>query len=356
MLNIGIDVHKKRCVVAIKGKPSELLEQTDFENTAKGISGFIRHVKDKYGGPMRAACESTGNYWIRTHDMLEDAGIKTSLLHPAKTKVIAYARLKDDKVDSEVISDLLRSDMIYESFVPDSYYRDLRNLTRVRVKFTRKSTEMKNMAYAILAKYDHTRPDCGLFTKKGRKWLQVIKMSELDRMVMDAHLDVMDTADCKAAELGSKIAKIGISDERVRLIMTMPGIGYFIALSVIAEIVDVKRFATAEKLVSYAGISPSHRNSGETRTGGAITKQGSTWLRKAMMDAATVAIRFDPRMKSIHGRIAKRRGKQKAKVAVARHMLEIVWHMLSTMEEYRTKNDEMVRRKFKLMKRVSRAT
>ena len=108
MLNIGIGVHKKRCVVAIKGKSSELLEQTDFENTAKGISGFIRHVKDRYGGPMRAACESTGNYWIRTHDMLEDAGIKTSLLHPAKTKVIAYARLKDDKVDSEVISDLLR--------------------------------------------------------------------------------------------------------------------------------------------------------------------------------------------------------------------------------------------------------
>ena len=99
--------------------------------------------------------------------MLEDAGIKTSLLHPAKTKVIAYARLKNDKVDSEVISDLLRSDMIYESFVPDSY-RDLRNLTRVMVKLTRKSTEMKNMAYAILAKYDHAKPDCGLFTRKGQ--------------------------------------------------------------------------------------------------------------------------------------------------------------------------------------------
>ena len=70
----------------------------------------------------------------------------------------------------------------------------------------------------------------------------------------------------------------------------------------------------------------------------------------------TRAIRLDPRMKSIHDRIAKWRGKQKAKMAVARHMLEIVWHMLSTMEEYRTKNDEMVRRKFKLMKRVSRAT
>ena len=108
MLNIGIGVHKKRCVRGNKGKVLGAPGTDDLENTAKGISGFIRHVKDRYGGPMRAACESTGSYWIRTHDMLEDAGIKTSLLHPAKTKVIAYARLKDDKVDSEVISDLLR--------------------------------------------------------------------------------------------------------------------------------------------------------------------------------------------------------------------------------------------------------
>ena len=119
---------------------------------------------------------------------------------------------------------------------------------------------------------------------------------------------------------------------------------------------DVGRFNSPQNLISHAGLAPSVRSSADMARHGRITKQGSTWLRKAMMDAATVAIRFDPRMKSIHGRIAKRRGKQKAKVAVARHMLEIVWHMLSTMEEYRTKNDEMVRRKFKLMERTSRAT
>ena len=76
-------------------------------------------IKGRYGDPMQAACESTGNYWTRTHDMLEEAGIDTALLHPANTKVIAYAKLKDDKVDSEAIADLLRTDMTYESFVPD---------------------------------------------------------------------------------------------------------------------------------------------------------------------------------------------------------------------------------------------
>ena len=231
--------------------------------------------------------------------------------------------------------------MIYESLVPDSYYRDLRNLTRTRIKFTRMSTEEKNMMHVILAKYDHKRPKCGLFTRKGKEWVRSVGLSELDRMAMDAHLDMMETADGKASEFASRMAAIGIADSRVKIIMTMPGIGHLIALSIIAEIVDVARFATAEKLVSYAGISPSHRNSGETRIGGGITKRGSPWLRNAMVDAATVATRFDPRMEAIYERIAKRRGKQKAKVAVARHMLEIIWHMLTAMQEYRTKNDEM---------------
>ena len=118
---------------------------------------------------------------------------------------------------------------------------------------------------------------------------------------------------------------------------------------ILGGVVDVARFATAEKLVSYAGISPSHKNSGETRIGGGITKLGSPWLRNAMVDTTTVTPRFDPRMKAIYERVAKRRGKQKAKVAVARHMLEIIWHMLTAMREYRTKNDEMTQRKYKLM-------
>ena len=356
MLNIGIDVHMKRCVTTIKGETRKVLEQTDFANTRLGIKGFIRHVKGKYKGEMRAACESTGNYWMMLHDMLEEAGIETALLHPTKTKVIAYAKLKDDKVDSEVIADLLRSDMIYESFVPDAYHRDLRNLTRTRVKFTGKATKEKSMIHAILAKYDLAGPKCGLFTKKGLEWLRSARLSELDRMVMDAHLDMMDTARKKIDEFSSKIAAIGVMDERVRILMTMPGIGPFIALSLIAEIVDIARFASAEKLVAYAGLSPSRRNSGETVRGGGITKQGSTWMRNVTVDAATIAIRHDPRMKAIYERIAKRRGKQKAKIGVARHMLEIVWHMLTNMEEYRTKNDKMTQRKYKSMERVAKSS
>jgi len=120
-------------------------------------------------------------------------------------------------------------------------------------------------------------------------------------------------------------------------------------LTIIAEIVDISRFATKEKLVSYAGLAPSHRDSADVHREGGITKKGSTWLRNAMVEAATTTIRFDPRMEAFYSRIAKRRGKKKAKVAAARQMLEIIWYMLKNSEEYRTQNRDMTLRKYKKM-------
>ncbi len=110
---------------------------------------------------------------------------------------------------------------------------------------------------------------------------------------------------------------------------------------------------TYEKLVSYAGLAPSHRDSADVHRGGGITKRGSAWLRNAMVEAANTTVRFDERMGSFYFRIAKRRGKQKAKVAAARQMLAIIWYMLTNSEEYRTQNHELTQRKYKKMQSIS---
>ena len=150
MINIGIDVHKKTCIVTVKDQTAKVLEQTEFSNTSYGIKKFAVQIKKRYTRrKIRAVCEATGNYWILLHDMLEDNKIDTKLAHPAKTKAIAHAKLKDDKVDSEVLADLLRTDMVYESFVPDRYYRDLRGLSRARIDAVRLGTGEKNKITAI---------------------------------------------------------------------------------------------------------------------------------------------------------------------------------------------------------------
>ena len=358
MINIGIDVHKIACVVTIKNGRGRTLEQTSFDNNAGGISSFIRHVKARYArkGRIRAVCESTANYWIRLHDTLEHNGIDTLLAHPAKTKVIAHAKLKDDKLDSAMLADLLRSGMIYESFVPDRHHRDLRSLVRNRLGHIHDATKHKNSIHAILAKYDHSCPVLDVFSKKGVEWLCSIRVSDIDRITMDMHLETIKMAMNHVAELESEIAGIAKEDRRARLIMTIPGINYVTAVTILAEAVDIGRYASAEKFASAGGIIPSHRSSASTYHGGGITKQGSAWMRNAIVEAATTTIRHDRRMKGIYERIRKRCGAKKAKIAVARHMLEIIWHMLTNDEEYRTQDTQMTQRKYKRMERAAMAS
>lgn len=165
VINIGIDVHKRRCIATIKSDSRQILQQVTFDNNADGIARFIDTIKQRYAD-TRAVCESTANYWIRLHDTLEDNGIDVILAHPAKTRIIAQAKLKNDKLDSEMLADLLRSDMIYESFVPDKEYRELRNLVRTRLGLVRTRTDYNNKIHSILAKYEHVCPASRVLPKR----------------------------------------------------------------------------------------------------------------------------------------------------------------------------------------------
>ncbi len=142
-------------------------------------------------------------------------------------------------------------------------------------------------------------------------------------------------------------------DLRAKLLMAIPGISHVTALGILSEIVDVRRFKTAEKLAAYAGVVPSRRNSGDAVRGGGMTRTGPAWLRYALVNAATTAVRHDERLKGIYERTSKRRGKPKAKVAVARMLDTVIWHMLTNGTEYRTQNEGLTQRKYKHMERLS---
>ena len=157
--DIGIDVHLKKCVATVKGKGRSIIYQTSFKNNIKGTSDFTQMVSMNYW-PAKAVCESTGNYWVLPYDMLSETGIDMKLANPKNTKVIAQAKLKDDKVDSEALSDLLRSDMISESYVSNNYYRDMRALVRGRLELVRVRGAHTNRIRAILHKYPHKPKTC----------------------------------------------------------------------------------------------------------------------------------------------------------------------------------------------------
>jgi len=132
-----------------------------------------------------------------------------------------------------------------------------------------------------------------------------------------------------------QIAKTDCNEEEVRTLMTMPGIDFYFAMIIASEMDDIKRFPTQWKLVAYAGLTPSKHQSGEYERRGRITKQGCERLRWILVQAGQNARQHDPRFRAYYERAAKRRGQQKAIVAIAKEMLVIVWFMLTRRKAYR---------------------
>ena len=154
-------------------------------------------------------------------------------------------------------------------------------------------------------------------------------------MAINANLDIIDAITGRADRLGKVIAKKALDDPDAQKITALPGLGYIPATAVKAEMAGIGRFPTPEKLASHAGLAPSRRDGGDrTRTGG-TTGRGSAGLRTATVKAAFVAVRYDPRLKAIHGRIAGRRGPIRAGIAVARRMPVSTRHLLTEQADYR---------------------
>lgn len=131
-----------------------------------------------------------------------------------------------------------------------------------------------------------------------------------------------------------EIEKIASDDPAARLAMTMTGIGYYSAMSFVAEVGDIRRFANGDKLASFTGLVPQVYQSGETLKLGHITKQGNTHLWHVMVQAANIAVQHDKTLKKMYLRLAQKKGHQKAIVAVARRMVTLLYVMLTNNIPY----------------------
>jgi transposase len=154
MNSIGIDVGKRKCRASFKDENGNILDEFFFGNDSDGIRQVISSAEKI--GPCRAVVESTGNMWIRLHDTLEEHGIETVLANTLKTKIISQAKIKSDKLDARILADLLRADLVYESYVPSKEFREKRSLVRHKVALVRSRTMIENRIHSLL---DKVEPD-----------------------------------------------------------------------------------------------------------------------------------------------------------------------------------------------------
>ena len=322
---VGIDVHRKRSQVAVvTGDGTVQLNK----NVVSGSAPMLRLIGDLPGGTPVASGAAFGWSWLA--ELLEDYGFEAHLVHPLRCKAIASARLKNDKVDAAILAQLLRADLLPEAWIAPAQVRQLRALLRHRISLVRLATQLRNRIHAVAADHGHDR-SASYWTGPGRGWLAELDLPAVSREIITDCLAVIDALTVLTDRLDGELHQHAKADPRVKALRTLPGVGEFTALVMVAEIGDISRFPSARKLASWAGLTPTVRGSDLKVRHGHISKQGSVWLRWALNQAAQTA-RRSPEFAATYSSIAQRRGKKIATIAIARKLLTRAWHLLSEIQ------------------------
>jgi transposase len=252
--------------------------------------------------------------------------------NPMKTRAIAEAKVKTDKVDAEVLAQLLAADYLPAVWMPDERTQALRRQVARRAHIVKQRTRLKNQVQSILHRNLVPRPPVAdLFGIKGRCWLSDQTLPPDEELTVEALLRHGQELRIIDAELG----RVALEREEVKRLMTIPGVDATVALSIVAAVGDFHRFPRPEQLVSYLGLNPRVRQSGGAPAShGRITKHGRAHARGMLVEAAWVAVKTPGPLRAFYERIRSRRGMQIAVVATARKLAVLCWHLIIKREDY----------------------
>jgi transposase len=364
----GIDVHRDLLVATILLPLLDNNTQQQQKQTRKfqNSQTDMQQLKDWLNEHQckKVAMESTSIYWITLYHVLEDAGFQPILANARQVKGIPGR--KTDQTDSEWLAHILKADLIKPSYIPPKHLQDLRTLTRLRVKYVQNRTQFKNRCQKLLnqsnirlsSKLSDIFGKAGIeilnglmegktieeiLTNTKNKWLVAKKdeltevakgsLGEVDMFVLDELTRSADALTVQIQEIEAKMERL-VNERDMKVVCSVPGVGKLAATTILAELGDPKRFNNDKQVAAWSGFAPSVcQSAGVTRFGG-ITKQGSRWLRRIMVEVAHVAVRMDCRFKRMFWRITVNKGKKVAYVAVARKLLTVVWHLLVNGELY----------------------
>lgn len=320
---IGVDLHKKTCYVTVMNIDGKVKKQTEISTDADKVSKFFKKYSD-----VPVAVESTMN-WIPFYENLESQGCRVVLSNPLQTKAIASARIKNDKVDSKILADLLRTNLLPAAYIQPRKIRDLKELVRERSHFVEIRTRIKNKIHSVLFKTNHRHNFTNLYGKAGMKWLIDLELRDIYRQELDRYIKTLKHLNEQVDKISDIIENTAKLDFDCKLLMTIPGISYYSALMIKSEIGDIARFRNANKLCSYAGLIPSTYASADKMRHGRITKRGSKWLRKTLIDAITSGCRSHNRISAFYKKLKKSKGTGKAKVAAGRKLCSVIFAILT---------------------------
>jgi transposase len=327
---IGLDVHKRivqACVLDANGVQLNMLR---FNLTAETLAGFAQHHLDE---DCALALEASTNTWAVV-DVLSPFCQRIVVSNPMRTKVIASAKVKTDKVDARVLAHLLRLDYLPSVWQPDAHTRAERTLASRRSALTRQSISLKNRIHSVLHQRLIQAPQ-ELFGTQGRAWLRALDLPPLARGELDTLLRLLDALAQEQQALRDEVNRSAFASEDVKLLMTLPGVDVTVAHALMAAIGQIQRFDSPEKLAAYFGLVPSVHQSAEHTYHGRITKQGNTNARWLLIQAAQKAAQHPGPLGLQFAKLERRKNHSVAVVAIARKLAVLTWHLLTQRKPYR---------------------
>jgi transposase len=334
---IGCDAHKKFSVFVAVNEKGPASEAIRVEHDRRLYREFLSQLPK----PSPIAIEASGHYgWLV--DEMEQSGHYPKLAHPLEAKRRMGKTKKTDQLDATGLAILLRNGTLPEVWIPPGQLRDQRELLRLRIFLVRLRTQVKNRIHATLARHNVQVPGTDLFGVEARLKLAA-RLPELpthSRETVGSELAVLDFLELQIESAEQRLEAIMVVSPEADLLKTLPCVGKILSMILMLEIGKVERFPTAAHLASYAGLVPRvHSSGGHTRMG-QVCGNVNRNLKWAFVEAGNLVVIHQRRLAGSHvvrlyQRIRRAKNHQKAVVAVARHLAEASYWVLSKQEVYR---------------------
>jgi transposase len=336
MLHAGLDLSRRKLDVCLLSERGEHLDQLVAPPDVDGLRGLARRIAEVHDQPVRAAVESmTGARLV--HDTLEAEGWEVEIADAQKVKGLAPLACKTDKIDSLVLATLSQRDLVPAIWLPDPRVREERELARFRLHLIKHRSMLKHRVHSTLVNFGRPCPVTDLFGVEGRRLLARLDVPEPWRGNVAASVRLIDDLERQVDAINRKLEDGHADHPYIPLLMSAPGIGWVLAFTIAAEIGEIERFASPQKLTGYTGLCPRVNQSGERDRRGPLTKHGPRYLRWALLEATMHALKhpaYAERYQRNKRRMGRQRGAKVAQIDIARRLCHAIWHMLTRNERF----------------------
>jgi transposase len=326
---MALDIHREYILVGAWN------QEQDWVLTPRRVSTekFPEWAKKNIRTGDIVVLETTTNVWT-TYDIVAPLASRVLVANAAEVGEIANARVKTDKEDVKRLLKLLIGGIVPEVWVPPMHVRELRAFVSYRHRLVKTSTMIRNRLQSLLHKHNLRLSEEGLLDQAW--WEAQENISPLEKLQIRQELALLPEVEKLKAAVDEELQRQSTSStwgKQALQIMQLPGVGFIVAMTVLAAVGDISRFENARKLVGYAGLGAGVHDSGKTHKEKKITKKGRRELRWAMVEAAWRAVRMSSFWKAEYEKHLRRMRKpNQAIVVIARKLLVAIWHVLSKEE------------------------